>query len=331
MSPIFYRWTFSSTTEASKTLKVNEDGLYNFDEYKDTFIYMVMDFIAKFKIRFGVEEVVLAIDSKPYWRQDFWSGYKHGRQSNDKSGVDWDKAKQAQFEIIDILSSFTSFKVIKLTGAEGDDIGFVLSEELSKRGHEVIVKSLDHDWIYNLVHDNVKYWETKHTVQNKTCGWVEFDENEINDLKYEHCMFGDRGDFLLPVVYYSVFSDEFKKKYPNLTELKAYPKRYEIDESFKRTFGVSAYKHPRMGAKSFKKKMDKEGFTPQEFLARNPIYQMNYDLNKKLALPSGIPQKIRDIIIEEYDKAPTDLDNKELANYFMKYGMLDLLGQLHLF
>jgi len=331
MSPIFYRWAFSTTTEASKTLNVGDDGLYNFDEYKDIFIYKVLDYIAKFKYKFEYDELVLAIDAKPYWREKLWSGYKYGRQTEDKSGIDWKKVKQTQSEIVELLRNHSSFKIIKLKGAEGDDVGFVLSEELSKRGHEVIIKSLDHDWIYNLVHPNVKYWETKHNVKDKQCGWVEFNEAEIENLKFEHCMFGDRGDYLFPVVYYSQFSDEFKAMYPDVTELKAYPKRHEIDLAFRKKTGKSAYKHPRMGAKTFKKKMEKEGFTIDEFLSRNPIYKLNYELNKKLALPSGIPDEIKQAIINEYDNASSKKNEQALIDYFMKYGAVDLIGLLPLF
>lgn len=333
MSPILYRFTFSSTTSASNTLNLqkNEDGLYDFDAYKDIFIFKTLEAVSAFKGRFDVDEVVLAIDSSPYWRKEFWSGYKHGRLSTDKSGVDWLKAKESQRELIKMLTESSTFKVINIKGAEGDDVGFVLAEELSTRGHEVIVKSLDHDWIYNLENPNVKYWETKHTVKDKECGWVEFNESEIKTLKFEHCMFGDRGDFLLPVVYYSQFSAEFKAYRPNATEIQAYPKRYEIDMAFQKSHGVSAYKHPRLGAKSFYKKMDKEGFTVQEFLDRDPIYQLNYDLNKKLALPSGIPDYIRELILDEYDNTPIVRDNGQLTEYFMKYGLINLVGKLLLF
>ena len=333
MSPILYRWTFTSTNTASKELKIplNEDGLYPFNQYRDIFLYNTLNDIGKFKARFGVDEVILAVDSKPYWREEYWSGYKYGRLSNDKSGVEWDVAKQEQRELLDFLDENSSFKIIKVQGAEGDDVGFVLSEELSNRGHEVIVKSLDHDWIYNLVHDNVRYWETKHTVKDKKSGWVEFDQHEIDRLKYEHCMFGDRGDNLLPVVYYSVFSAEFKALNPNASELKAYPIRHEIDQKFRKAHGVSAYKHPRLGAKSFQKKMNKEGFTVQEFLDRDPIYQMNYDLNARLALPDGIPAHIKDKIITAYDGALCTRDNRAMVKFMTENNLFNLIGEVSLY
>jgi hypothetical protein len=128
-SPVTYRWIFSSTTTAVKTLnlKKDENGLYNFNEYKDMYFYKILEDISKFKQRFNADEVVFAIDSKPYWREKYWSGYKYGRFKADKSGINWKQAKEAQNELIDILDKYSSFKVIKVPGVEGDDILFTLS------------------------------------------------------------------------------------------------------------------------------------------------------------------------------------------------------------
>jgi len=330
LSPIGYRWINSATKTAIKDLNIQkgEDGLYDFNEYKDIFIFKTLEHIALFKRKFQVDEIVLAIDSSPYWRLDYWDGYKYGRNTNDKSGINWIDAKASQREVIALLKEHSSFKVIDVKGAEGDDVGFVLTKELTAQGHEVIVKSLDHDWIYNLENPNTKYWETKHTVKDKECGWVAFNENDINTLKYEHCMFGDRGDYLLPVTYYSRFSDLFKEKYPKKTPLEVYPMRHKVDVLFKEKFGKSAYKQPPLGAISFYKKQVKEGFSTQEFLDRDPIYQMNYDLNKKLGLPDGIPTEIREKIIAEYNVSSDVKNNKALTDYFMGYGLIELIAHL---
>jgi hypothetical protein len=111
-----------------------------------------------------------------------------------------------------------------------------------------------------------------------------------------------------------------------MTPDKVYPKRHEIDIKFQEKYGVSAYKHPRMGKKSFEKKMKKEGFTYKEFLERNPIYKWNFELNKKIALPEGIPDNIRESIIKSYDNAETIKNEAELSKWFMKYNMINLIG-----
>lgn len=332
-SPVFYRWISSSTNYAENKLKItkNEEGLFNFSEYKDIYVYNVLDYISKMKNRFGVDEIVLCIDSKPYWRSEYWSGYKYGRSLNDTSGIDWKSVREIQREMIQLLNSASTFKVIDVTSAEGDDCIFVMSEELSKRGHEVVVKSLDHDLIYTLEHPNVMYWRTAHTVKDRTCGFVEYNQDEISSLQFEHCMFGDKGDYLLHVKSFSVFSKQFKELYPEMTEIKAYPKRHEIDMAFEKKHGVRAYKHPRFGAKTHEKKKKKDGTTDEDLLKENPIYRLNYELNKQLGLPSGIPVKLREQIIKAYDEASTEQDTGKLIEYFMKYGLINLVGRVALF
>lgn len=332
-SPVFYRMGYSSTTYSVNklNLKKNDSGVYNFEEYKDIFLFNVLDTFSKMKTRFGVDEVVLCIDSKPYWREKFWSGYKHGRTSNDTTGIDWKSVKNYQREIIDNLNKYSSFKVINVDGAEGDDDIFVLSKELSDRGHNVIVKSLDHDLIYTLEYKNVKYWRTAHTDKNRNCRFVEHNQEEIDRLQYEHCMFGDKGDYLLHAKSFSVFSKKFKEIYPEMTELKAYSKRHEIDLAFIKKHGVSAYKHPSFGPKNFEKRKKKENITDEDFLKENKIYGLNYELNKQLGLPSGIPEDIRYEIINAYDTSPNEPDFGNLINFFMKYGMINLVGKIGLF
>jgi len=104
--------------------------------------------------------------------------------------------------------------------------------------------------------------------------------------------------------------------------------RHKVDVLFKEKFGKSAYKHPPLGAVSFYKKQVKEGFSTQEFLDRDPIYQMNYDLNKKLGLPEGIPTEIREKIIAEYNVSSDVKNNKALTDYFMGYGLIELIAHL---
>jgi len=332
-SPVFYRYAFSSVQIAKNQLKIkpDENGIYPFNEYKDIFVYNVLNSISGMKNRFDVDEVVLAFDTKPYWRQRLWAGYKHGRKSNDKSGIDWNALSDAIHEIAEVLDESSNIKVINPKGIEGDDTLFVLSKELSERGDEVIVKSIDHDIYYCLAYENVKYWQVKHHTKTKECGYVSFNESELNKLKFEHAFFGDSGDYILSVVAFSQFSDKFKEVYPGITELQAWPKRYEIDQKFIEKYGVSAYKHPRFGAKSYYKKQEKEGFTNEEFLDRNPIYRMNYELNKKISLPEYIPDDIRRIIIDEYDKKHNEKNPAKLNEYFLGNNLFNLIGKIHQF
>jgi len=329
-SPVFYRFAYSSVSYAKNKLKLkpSEDGIYPFNEYKDIFIYSVINTISTMKQKFFADEIVLAIDTKPYWRTDLWKGYKHGRKSNDRSGIDWSALGDTIREILDILDESSNIRVIRIPGIEGDDILFVLSEELSKRGNDVIVKSIDHDIYYCLAYENVKYWQVKHSVKDKKCGFVQFNESELTKMKFEHVFFGDPGDSIFPVTAFTQFSKKFREIYPEMTELKVWPKRFEIDQAFIQKYGESAYKHPRFGAKSYYKKRDKEGFTDEDFLNRNPIHKLNLELNKKISLPEYIPNKIKKEIISEYDKEHPEKDAKRLNEYFLQNNLFNLIGKI---
>ncbi len=331
LSPVWYRWVFASTGVFSRKGKKQENGLYDLAEYKDILIYQVVNYIASQKERFGVDEIVIAVDSKPYWRKKYWTGYKYGRKSTDgtpdSNGIDWAASGAVQDEVLTALEQFSSYNVVRIPGVEGDDIIFVLAPMLSKQGTEVIVHSVDHDLIYTMEHPNVKYWQTKYASKTKSCGFVHHNDEEIKQLKYEHCVFGDGGDNIKSIVAYTQFSEEFKEQYPSKTELQVYEKRHEIDVMFRdRNDGISAYKHPRFGAKSFAKKQKKEGFTLEEFLDENPIHQMNYDLNTLISMPESIPTEIVAAIEENYKNNPPR-NVGELSNFFMKYGIMSLVGR----
>ena len=329
LSPVVYRWVFASTSVFAKKNKKQDNGLYELDEYKDIVIYQIINYLSNQKMRFGVDEIIIANDVKPYWRNNIWSGYKYGRLKDDKSGINWVKVSEIQKEIAEVLYKYSSFKTISIPGAEADDVGFVLSEYLSKKGHEVILHTPDHDWTQNIIHENVKVWETKYSSPTKSCGYVTIKNHEIKELQQDHAIYGDKGDYVLNINSYTQFSDKFKEIYPNVTELQVYPKRHFVDIKFEEKYGVSAYKHPRFGKKSFEKKMAKDRFTMKSFIKENPIRIKNYKLNRQLVLPEGIPIDIRNNIIDRYMES-NKRDLGKLSEYFMSYGMMKLVGKISL-
>ena len=235
LSPVVYRWVFASTSVFAKKNKKQDNGLYELDEYKDIVIYQIINYLSNQKMRFGVDEIIIANDVKPYWRNNIWSGYKYGRLKDDKSGINWVKVSEIQKEIAEVLYKYSSFKTISIPGAEADDVGFVLSEYLSKKGHEVILHTPDHDWTQNIIHENVKVWETKYSSPTKSCGYVTIKNHEIKELQQDHAIYGDKGDYVLNINSYTQFSDKFKEIYPNVTELQVYPKRHFVDIKFEET------------------------------------------------------------------------------------------------
>ena len=87
--------------------------------------HMILNSVRMYRTQFTEEygEVVLAYDSKHYWRRDFFPNYKASRRKGrEKSDLDWD----AIFEVLNkIKAEFKDnlpYKYLEVYGAEADDI-----------------------------------------------------------------------------------------------------------------------------------------------------------------------------------------------------------------
>ena len=333
MSPVFYSNLFSATSfmirNGSTPVQIDEYSCPKLPfEYQDVIIFKIIEEISTLKHKFKVDEVVLAFDNSKggYWRKDYWSGYKFSRKkSRDDSNIMWDKAFKLFDTIKEQLKLNTTYKTVDIQRVEGDDIIFVLSEHLSNKGNDVVILSLDHDLQYCLRHPGVQYFRTQKT-QKKAGYYVDITLEDIDELEQEHIIGGDKGDYIKNIKAYSKFSKEFKEIYPNKKEIDTWDKRHEIDVLFEKKYNQSAYTHPRYGYKMFKKSKMKLS----ELLSQNPIYTKNYHINKKIALPEGIPEDIKYNIIEQYNSSCTRRNNKELQTFFNDYKLFDLCSSIPL-
>ena len=280
-----------------------EDGNLVFDDKAERMLYhKILEEISTFKAQFGVDEMVFGFDNSKggYWRKDFWAGYKFKRAGQrDESDIDWESAFLS-FEKLKGMLQNTGSKLIDIERVEGDDIIFVLSEYLAKLGNEVVIHSLDHDLVYCLRTPGVSYFRTQKT-QKKAGAFVNLSEDEIYTMEMEHLIQGDRGDYIKNVKAYTKFSPEFIEKYPDKDPADAWKLRHQLDVMFMDKFGCSAYKHPPYGYKKFLK----QNITVRELLDQNPIYEKNYELNQKIAMPDGIPTEYREKIIDNYNQEAT--------------------------
>jgi hypothetical protein len=331
-SPIWVRFVFNGVNyhkEMGGEKKKELGGIYDFNEYADVVIFNTISEITTFKHKFNVDEIVLAFDTKEagkYWRHDLWSGYKHGRRKD--AEFDWKVVHQYQDELKNILDNYSTWKVVSVPRAEGDDVIFTLVPYLDKKDEvqDIIVSSADHDITQCLgLSKKCHFWETKATAKNKEDAFVN-EDIDVEDLRFNHSVFGDRGDYIQHIKAWSKFSKSFREKYPDIDEVSAYPKRYEINEKFKEKFGVEAYSHPRFGRKMF----DKSQKSLKEVLKENPIYELNYELNKKLVLSENVPKEIQSEIIATYERANTKRDIQKLMEYFQKLGAFELTGSVGL-
>ena len=340
-SPVAYGNLFGATNyiKTDKYIQVekDQDGKYNLDKYKDIVIQKIVEEIAGLRNKFNLsqdDEIIIATDTSTkegYWRKDIWAGYKSKRKDQrDKSNIQWNKAFSLFQEILKKLDECTNLKVIQVPRTEGDDIIFVLSEYLQDK-NDVIIYSSDHDFI-QCINENVKFWRTTRTQGMENSKFYEATEEEVKDEILNHVIGGDPNDGFYHIKSFSRFSENFLKEYPQMEgkELQAYPKRFQIDEMFKKKHSktgekVSAYNHPRFGYKTFKK--GKKSL--KEILKLNPIFEMNYKMNKTLALPENIPQEIKEKIINSYER-----DHENDVGCFIEYltemGLFDLTSLVYL-
>ena len=148
--------------------------------------HMILNSIRMYRTQFHNEygEVVLAYDSKHYWRRDFFPEYKSGRRkSREKSSHDWDAIFLCLNEIKDELKDNMPYKFLEVYGAEADDIIGTLCATISE---EIMIISGDKDFIQLQRFPNVKQFSpiTKKTVNGANPGGY---------LK-EHVFRGDTSD-----------------------------------------------------------------------------------------------------------------------------------------
>jgi 5'-3' exonuclease len=141
-------------------------------------------YIRQFKSKYG--EIIIACDSKKYWRRDVFAFYKSNRKKDrEKSDFDWHLIFETLNKIRDELKENFPYKVIDVEGAEADDVIGVLAPRLASSG-EVLILSSDKDFVQLQKYDNVIQYSP---ILKK---FVEVD-NPAQYVK-EHILKGDRDD-----------------------------------------------------------------------------------------------------------------------------------------
>jgi 5'-3' exonuclease len=141
-------------------------------------------YIRQFKSKYG--EIIIACDSKKYWRRDVFAFYKSNRKKDrEKSDFDWHLIFETLNKIRDELKENFPYKVIDVEGAEADDVIGVLAPRLASNG-EVLILSSDKDFVQLQKYDNVIQYSP---ILKK---FVQVD-NPAQYVK-EHIIKGDRGD-----------------------------------------------------------------------------------------------------------------------------------------
>lgn len=122
--------------------------------------HMVLTALRAFEKQYSPKygEIVLAYDSKHYWRKEAFPYYKQNRKKDrEASDLDWNAIFEVLNKIRDEIKTFFPYKVVEVYGAEADDVISTLTTYQAYRniklqkegedGEEVLILSGDKDFI----------------------------------------------------------------------------------------------------------------------------------------------------------------------------------------
>ena len=165
-------------------LRMNDTKEVDEDMVRHMILNSIRNYMMQFKSDYveSDADVILAWDSKHYWRRDYYPQHKAGRKkTRESSNLDWNEIFGVTNKIRDEIKENLPYKSVEVYGAEADDIIAIVSNSYDK----VMIVSSDKDFI-QLHNDNIKQWSpvTKQEVNG---------HNPDTYIK-EHVLKGDSGD-----------------------------------------------------------------------------------------------------------------------------------------
>ena len=114
-------------------------------------------YVKKFKESHG-PEVVIACDTKNYWRRDIFPFYKAGRKkARDASGHDWTAIFDCMNQIKQELREYSPYKVVEVETCEADDVIATLAQKYSAT-QKIMILSSDKDFAQLQRYPNVEQY-----------------------------------------------------------------------------------------------------------------------------------------------------------------------------
>ena len=177
---------------ASVMMNMRMSGVFDKDKEpqdieEDMVRHMILNSIRMYRTMFKEKhgEVVLAYDSRHYWRRDIFPEYKASRKKGRENNQEqWDKIFNFLGRLKKEFKEMLPYKFIEVYGAEADDIIGTLCREYQDQ--KTMIISGDKDFIQLQKYDNVNQYSpiTKKMVNGR---------NPDTYIK-EHILKGDTGD-----------------------------------------------------------------------------------------------------------------------------------------
>ena len=199
---------------------------------EDMVRHMILNSVRMYRTMFNEDygEIVLAYDSRAYWRKEIFPQYKSNRRKNrEEDNKDWDSIFGVLNNIKEEIKEFLPYKVIEVYGAEADDVIATLCKHY--QNEKVMIVSGDKDFIQLQKYDNVKQYSpiTKKLVDG------------IDPKVYikEHVLKGDKSDGVPNVLSPDhTFTDELRQRPLTSKKLESILAQDidELDDEIKRNY-----------------------------------------------------------------------------------------------
>lgn len=248
--------------------------------------HMVMNTLRSHKQKFGRDygEIVIACDSKRYWRKQQFPYYKANRKkAREDSGFNWPLIFDTINLIKEEIRTFLPYKVIEIEGAEADDIIATLVEwsvdndikegALFSEPNPLLIISGDHDFIQLQKYNHVKQFSPIHKKFIKP-------ESTPQEYILEHIIKGDKGDGV-----------------PNVLT---------ADDAI-----INGERQRPISSKKLEQWVKDPNTMPTDV-----VFQRNFHRNKMLVDFQSIPKDIKEQIINTFTSTPGG-DRSKLLDYFI--------------
>ena len=173
---------------------------------EDMVRHMILNSVRMYRTMFNEDygEMVLAYDSKSYWRREFFPQYKSNRRKNrEEDNKDWNSIFEVLNQIKNEIKEFLPYKVLETYGAEADDVIATLCKHY--QSEKIMIVSGDKDFIQLQKYDNVSQYSP---ITKKLVNGV-----DPNVYIKEHVLKGDKSDGVPNVLSPDhTFTDELRQR-----------------------------------------------------------------------------------------------------------------------
>lgn len=161
----------------------------NADIEEDLLRHMVLNSVRAYNVKFKNEfgEMIIACDAGNNWRRQVFPYYKANRRKNrEKSEINWNSVFETLNKVRDELKDYFPYRVIRVDGAEADDIIGTLAQTYGNTSEKILILSGDKDFVQLQAYMNVQQFDPVQKKWRKT--------NDVDKFIKEHIIRGDAGD-----------------------------------------------------------------------------------------------------------------------------------------